>query len=156
METSPSYRTFTRLFVQVLSNWFYLSSNIRPAFVLFIFLYSPSFYFYTNHSLINKYNDSLLFAVAVKEGCPSDYELQKLSKEITGVWMKLGRQLNFRASKLTGFHKDHDELREKAYAMLLEWKNARGSDATYQVLYEGLCDKLVNRKDLAEKVCCQV
>jgi len=37
--------------------------------------------------------------------------------------------------------------------MLLKWTAAKGSEATYQVLYNALCDHLVNRRDLAEKYC---
>lgn len=40
--------------------------------------------------------------------------------------------------------------------MLMEWKESRGSDATYQVLYQALCHERVNRRDLAEKICPKV
>lgn len=92
----------------------------------------------------------------MKEGCPSDDELEVLSKEIGGTWMKLGHRLDLRKSKLTSFHKGHEEPCEKAYAVLLNWKKTGASNATYRVLYEALSHKRVNRKDLAMKICCKV
>ena len=92
----------------------------------------------------------------MKEGCPSDDELEELSEEIGGTWMKLGHRLDLRKSKLTGFHKGHEGTRKKAYAMLLEWKKTGASNATYRVLYEALSHKCVSRKDLAMKICCKV
>ena len=72
--------------------------------------------------------------------------------KIGDTWINLGRRF-FEKGKLTGFHKDNEKLSEKAYAMLTDWKESRGSDATYQVLYQALCDKCVNRRDLAEEIC---
>ena len=69
-------------------------------------------------------------------------------------WKPLGRRLKFNIAQLTGFDKDTDSWREKALAMLMEWKQREGSSATYTVLYEALRHEFVNRKDLAEKICC--
>jgi len=41
----------------------------------------------------------------------------------------------------------------KVYEMLLKWKAAKGSDATFQVLHDALCHRSVNRRDLAQKYC---
>ena len=101
--------------------------------------------------LIHK--DIIFFVVAVKERSPSDDELEGLSKKIEN-WKSLGRRLNFDASQLTALHKDNEEWSEKAYAMLTAWKEREGSAATYQVLYEALCHEFVNRRDLAEEICC--
>ena len=95
----------------------------------------------------------MIFVVAVKEGSPSDEELEDIAGRIAGAWKSLGRRLDFGESKLTGFHKENEEYSEKAYKMLLAWKQRDASKATYQVLYEALCHRLVNRKDLAEEFC---
>ena len=46
------------------------------------------------------------------------------------------------------------KISEKAYAMLLAWKQRKGLDATYIVLNQALRNKLVNRADLAQEFCC--
>ena len=89
---------------------------------------------------------------AVKKGIPSNDELEHLSLEIA-QWEKLGRRLNFKNSELKAFHKENEECSEKAFAMLLKWKEKNGSSATYRCLRKALCHEFVNRKDLAEKVC---
>ena len=106
--------------------------------------------------------EPLLFAVSVKEGCPTsvkedcptDDELEYLSRKIGKDWKALGRRLGFENAQLTGFAKDNDEFSEKAYAMLEKWKSKEGSDATYRVLYKALCHDLVGRRNLAEEICC--
>ena len=93
------------------------------------------------------------FAVSVKEGCPSDEELEELSVSIGNTWKKLGRRLKFKDETITGFDKENEEYSEKAYQMLLAWKRREGSAATYQVLHQALCHKLVNHRNLAEYCC---
>ena len=93
------------------------------------------------------------FVIVVKEGKPSDEELETLSQLIAEGWKPLGRRLGMDESKLTGFHKGNEEYSEKAYQMLLFWKRREGSAATYQVLHGALCHSLVNRRDLAEDIC---
>ena len=91
----------------------------------------------------------------MKDGAPSVQELQTLSPKLKGdEWKKLGRVLKFEDAELTAFDRQNPEYSEKAYEMLLKWKQRHGSSATYQVLYTALCDKLVERRDLAEKICC--
>lgn len=68
-------------------------------------------------------------------------------------WKALGRRLGFGEPELTGFHKDNEEYKEKAYAMLLAWKQREGREATYQILKKALCHHLVGRADLAEEFC---
>ena len=89
----------------------------------------------------------------VKEGNPTTDELENLSLEIGDTWRDLGRRLKFGDAELQGFDHDKRKLREKAYEMLIRWKQREASKATYFVLFEALCDKFVNRKDLGEKFC---
>ena len=88
------------------------------------------------------------------EDNPTDGVLQNLSKKVSNDWRTLGRQLNFHEADLEEFDNSHRQISEKAYAMLLTWKQRDGSDATYSVLNQALCDKRVKRKDLAQEFCC--
>ena len=98
----------------------------------------------------------MLGNVEVKSGIPSDDELEELSKRIHYNWRALGRRLGVRESMLTAFDKENEQLIDKAYHMLMFWKQREGGlPATYQVLYEALCHQLVRRKDLAEEFCCK-
>ena len=94
-----------------------------------------------------------IFAGDVKKGIPTDDELEDLSENIPDHWIKLGRRLAFN-KELQEFDKGHDKLAEKAYAMLMAWKEREGSDATYRVLNKALGDIRVKRKDLAQRFCC--
>ena len=95
-----------------------------------------------------------LFAGTVKEGIPTKNVLEHLSKKISVGWRKLGRRLSFEEEDLTEFDRGHEEICEKAYAMLLSWKQRKGSDATYLVLNNALRETRVNRTDLAQEFCC--
>lgn len=94
----------------------------------------------------------------VKQGTPSDEELEELGSEIHAErtsWKKLARRLKIEESKINGIDNKDEELSEKAYQMLLYWKQKHGSDAIYKVLFEALNHKMVNRIDLAKKYCCE-
>ena len=88
------------------------------------------------------------------EGSPPDVVLENLSRNVPNDWRMLGRRLNFNEAKLQEFDNSHEQISEKAYAMLLAWKQRDGSVATYSVLNQALCDPLVERKDLAQEFCC--
>ena len=90
----------------------------------------------------------------VKDGEPSDEELECLSRELAGKWKTLGRRLGFNESRIEGFDEPKKELEEKAYKMLMTWKEKVGCEATYKVLYDKLCHKLVECKRLAQQYCC--
>ena len=89
----------------------------------------------------------------MKDGIPTDRDLQRLSTKIDKAWENLGRQLEMDDSKLVKFDKENDGYTEKPYKMLLHWKQRDGKAATYQVLYDALTDELVNRRSLAEEIC---
>ena len=91
---------------------------------------------------------------AVKEGIPSDDDLELLSVKVE-KWKPLGRRLKLEAAELTALHQENEELSEKVFAMLIKWKQKNACDATYRCLYDALCHVLVNRKDLAEEFCCR-
>ena len=89
----------------------------------------------------------------MKKGIPTDEELEDLSEKIPDHWKKLGRRLTFDKAELEAFDKDNDKIADKAYAMLMAWKEREGSAATYRVLNKALCDILVKRRDLAQQFC---
>ena len=88
------------------------------------------------------------------EDSPTDDVLENLSKKVSNDWRTLGRRLTFHEAELQEFDSSHEQISEKAYAMLLAWKRRDGSDATYSVLKQALCDTRVKRKDLAQEFCC--
>ncbi|XP_078356530.1 uncharacterized protein LOC144641389 isoform X2 [Oculina patagonica] len=89
----------------------------------------------------------------VKEGTPDDDVLEGLSNCIGKDWMKLGRRLQVSQAKLDEIDHSRPDFNEKAYHMLLFWKQQNGSHATYSILSVALCHDFVNRRDLAEKNC---
>ena len=95
-----------------------------------------------------------VFAGEVKKGVPTEDELEDLSEKIPDHWKKLGRRLTFDKAELEAFDKDNDKIADKAYAMLIAWKEREGSAATYRVLNKALCDIRVKRRDLAQQFCC--
>jgi len=96
---------------------------------------------------------TFFFIVSVKQGSPVDAELHLLAQKLALDWKRVGRRLKIDEAKITKFHEGIPELDEKAYQMLLHWKQRDGLTATYQVLSDALCHKLVNRRDLAEEFC---
>ena len=90
----------------------------------------------------------------VKQGVPSDKELEGLSRQLEN-WEELGRRLEIEKATLSAFDDDYKKKRQKIYKMLLHWKQKNGSAATYTVLSDALCHEFVNRTDLAEKLCYQ-
>lgn len=87
-------------------------------------------------------------------GKPRNDELEELAMDIAESWKRLARRLEVDESKITAIDKENEELSEKAYKMLLHWKQNDATGATYQILFEALNHRLVCRSDLAEKYCC--
>ena len=86
-----------------------------------------------------------------KAGIPFDDELEKLACDVGDKWEALGRRLAINESNLLRFHIENKELSEKAYKMLISWKQTEGLNATYKVLHDALCHQLIGLRDLAEK-----
>ncbi|KAL9978319.1 hypothetical protein ACROYT_G015819 [Oculina patagonica] len=70
----------------------------------------------------------------VKDGNPSDDELEKLSRKLGDKWEELGRRLGIDQSELTAFERENMRLFDKAHRMLMSWRQREGSAATYQDL----------------------
>ena len=90
----------------------------------------------------------------MKNGTPTDDELEALGYEIAELWRKLARRLKVDESKLEEISQAHELLSDKGFHMLKCWKQKNGSGATYQALCDALKDNLVQRQDLAERFCC--
>ena len=90
----------------------------------------------------------------VKDGAPSACELEELSLNLGEKWKELGSCLGFNNAAITNLDEDYNKLARKTFSMLLAWKQKEGCKATYKVLYNALCDKLVKCKLLAENFCC--
>ena len=95
-----------------------------------------------------------VFMFLVKQGVPSDEELEWLSHQLEN-WEELGRRLKIEQATLTAFDDDYGRKRKKIYKMLRHWKEKDGLASTYTVLHDALCHQFVNRADLAEKLCHQ-
>ena len=96
-------------------------------------------------------NFVILFVISVKRGKPTNKELETLSHKLGDDWKPLVRNLFPEdEAKIHKFDLENGRLEEKAYQMLLHWKQSNGSGATYEVLYQALAE--IN-KDLAEKFC---
>lgn len=95
----------------------------------------------------------VLFVDKIKEGQPTNDELELLSRELE-EWKPLGRQLGFEGGGLTAVHKNNEEWSSKIFEMLKKWKQRKGKGATYSVLYHALCYTTVGRTDLAQTFCC--
>ena len=87
----------------------------------------------------------------VNQGVPNDEDLEWLSQKLE-KWKSVGRRLKIEEARLTAFDNENNDYSEKAYKMLLHWKEGNGSSATNKFLHDALCHPLVKRTDLAECV----
>lgn len=83
-------------------------------------------------------------------------ELEQLSVKIGVRWQSLARRLHLGRAEITGIDEENVTIRDKAYAMFLNWKRRDASAASYGVLYDALSHKVVGRRDLAEEFCTDV
>ena len=85
----------------------------------------------------------------------ADDDLKGLSLQLgSRPWKSLALCLGFSRAEIDWFDDAEKELAEKSFRMLCRWKEKSGlSGATYKVLYEALCHRYVDRKDLAGQFC---
>ena len=88
---------------------------------------------------------------SVKQGVPSDEELEQLSLQLKN-WEELGRRLKIEEKTLATIDVNYRKKRKKIRKMLRYWKERDGSTATYKVLHDALCHQFVNHRDLAERL----
>ena len=96
----------------------------------------------------------LSFIPVIKDGVPTDRDLQLLSRKLVQCWKGLARCLGLGESDIAAIHVENQKLKERALKMLLQWRAYYGPGATYRVLYAALCDECVGQTELAQKYCC--
>eukprot|EP00112_Aurelia_sp_Birch-Aquarium-sp1_P018624 Seg4461.4 transcript_id=Seg4461.4/GoldUCD/mRNA.D3Y31 product="putative protein y4fB" protein_id=Seg4461.4/GoldUCD/D3Y31 len=72
---------------------------------------------------------------------PGEKDLQALAKDIITDWKSLGRELEINHKEIMKIHKDninYDDIEEKAFAMLVKWKESKAENATYGTLKAAL------------------
>lgn len=89
----------------------------------------------------------------IKHGVVVTDELESLSVRLGTSWKALARRLAFEKAQIVAIDNRNAELGEKAYQMLMSWKEREGSQATYQVLHDALSHKYVQLRELAEMLC---
>lgn len=82
-----------------------------------------------------------------------DDVLEQLSLNLADSWEAVARRLKFENAEIQGLKYNCQTYPRIQLRMLQNWKQRLGSEATYQVLFDALCDELVNRRDLAEMFC---
>ena len=83
---------------------------------------------------IPKYTFYAFFKGDFRPGPVDDYHLQGLSLKLGNSWQALAWRLGFKKADIDGFNNSKETYTEKQLAMLQEWKQKHGSDATYEVL----------------------
>lgn len=91
-----------------------------------------------------------LLVVQYKDGVPDDLELFELSIAIAPKWERVGILLGLSFYEI-GDIKINEK--DKAYRMLLDWKNNTTSLSHYQDLYIALCDNEVQLNSIAKTFC---
>ena len=91
-----------------------------------------------------------LLEVKYKHGPPSDAELLQLSSYIAAKWNAIGILLRFSSYQLGSIGTNAEN---KAYQMLLDWKNSTSTLSHYEDLYNALCDEKVLLNNIAKKFC---
>ena len=80
----------------------------------------------------------------------TELQLSMISDDVGNCWRKLGPRLEIDASKIRNIDDDYSTNRDKANALLIKWKEEKGSSALVGRLADHL--KEIGRKDTAEKL----
>ncbi|XP_031560252.1 malignant fibrous histiocytoma-amplified sequence 1 homolog [Actinia tenebrosa] len=72
---------------------------------------------------------NLIFPQQASSDVPTDAELSKVAYMVGSDWKLLGRALGVDDYEIDQVNTDYDQLYEKAYQMLQQWKRERGSKA---------------------------
>ncbi|XP_066014665.1 D-inositol 3-phosphate glycosyltransferase-like isoform X3 [Pocillopora verrucosa] len=92
--------------------------------------------------------------IRFKEGEVTDDDLQTLGKAIASKWDRLARQLpKITECDIEEIEDSHKTLSQRGFHMLRLWKTNNGAAADYKTLHDALVHNMVQRKDLAEKLC---
>ena len=89
----------------------------------------------------------------IKHGVVVTDELELLSVRLGTSWKALARRLGIDEPEIVEFDYASVKHRDKAYQMLMSWKEREGSQATYLVLHHALSHEYVQLRELAEMLC---
>ena len=89
-------------------------------------------------------------ATGLRSRIVTDLLLDDISDDVGTCWCKLGLKLKIARSKIHNLGEEYRYNREKAYALLLMWKQQQGRHATIGRLADALSS--IGEKGTAEKV----
>lgn len=77
-----------------------------------------------------------------------------MSKEVITHWKNVGRYLEIGENNINIIDENHFDIQEKAYVMLLTWKECKGQHATKEVLIKALEDCELKRvAEIVQEYC---
>lgn len=85
-----------------------------------------------------------------KDDAPDDKELLRLSYNIARKWNQVGILLGLPRNTINYIEKNS---KDKAYDMLLDWRNTTTSLSHHKDLYNALCDEIVGLNNVAKTFC---
>lgn len=80
----------------------------------------------------------------------TELQLSMISDDVGNCWRELGPRLEIAASKIRNLDEEYSTNRDKANALLIKWKEEKGSSALVGRLADHL--KEIGRTDIAEKL----
>ena len=92
----------------------------------------------------------MYWAVAFKEGIPSDNDLDELAGKISAKWDTVGIHLGIIQDVLDNIAAN---AKKKPYEMLLRWKKTTTSPSPYEDLHKALCHVRVGLNSVAREFC---
>ena len=105
-----------------------------------------------HHWLTASFSSFTYTVVALKEGKPSDRELDELAGKIAAKWETLGIHLCISQDVVEGIAAN---AKDKPHQMLLHWRNTTTSATPYGDLYQALCHNRVGLNNVAREFCCK-
>lgn len=88
--------------------------------------------------------------VQYKLGEPSEIQLLELSSRVASKWERIGVLLGLTQDQIDDIKINKDN---RAYSMLLDWRNITTSPIPYKELYDVLCHKSVRLNVVAREFC---
>ena len=89
----------------------------------------------------------------LKEGVPTNPEIAALALYIVEIWKRLGRALGIEEAIIAQIRMNEDDVYERAYMMLIRWRQQMGAQANYKGLAQALGCEEIRRADLIQQFC---
>lgn len=87
---------------------------------------------------------------------PTEQEIATIALYIQDAWKRLGRALGIKEVFIDIIQEEEKDAYERAYKMLIKWRDKMGSEASYEALAQALKHKVVGRSDLIRRFCYKV